>query len=59
MSGSEIQKILGLSRQRVYQLSYQDDFPAPAAVLACGRIWWTSDIEEYKKTYRPEDDDEL
>jgi len=35
----EIAVMLGVSRQRVGQLAARDDFPAPEADLATGRIW--------------------
>ncbi len=64
----EVAQLLGVSRQRVYQLieSYED-FPAPLARLAVGRIWSRAAIEEWNRvhddrptgkhrTLRPNDD---
>lgn len=31
--------LLGVSRQRVYQLTARPDFPHPVAELAQGRVW--------------------
>jgi len=48
----EVAQILGVSRQRVYQLmgSY-DDFPVPLATLAVGRIWSRQAIEEWSRAH--------
>ncbi len=44
----EIAEWLGVSRQRVHQWQRDlEDFPAPAAELAAGRIWYRSDIEAW------------
>ena len=44
----EIAQILGVSRQRVYQLmEAYDDFPAPLATLAVGRVWSRAAVEEW------------
>lgn len=45
MGAGEIAKRLGLSRQRVQQLSERDDWPVPYDELAMGRVWLKSDIE--------------
>jgi predicted DNA-binding transcriptional regulator AlpA len=39
MGPQEIGDLLGVSRQRVYQLTGRVDFPAPLAELAQGRVW--------------------
>jgi len=48
----EMAQMLGVSRQRVYQLidSYPD-FPPPLAKLAVGRIWSRSSIEEWNRLH--------
>jgi predicted DNA-binding transcriptional regulator AlpA len=48
----EIAQLLGVSRQRVYQLvdSY-DDFPAPLAKLAVGRIWSREAVEDWNRRH--------
>jgi predicted DNA-binding transcriptional regulator AlpA len=49
----EIAELLGVSRQRVDQLARRDDFPAPEAALASGRVWKRADVERWaKKTGR-------
>jgi prophage regulatory protein len=48
----EIARILGVSRQRVYQLmEAYEDFPPPVARLAVGRIWARSAIEEWSRVH--------
>lgn len=46
----EVATMLGVSRQRVTQLAARDDFPAPAVVLASGKVWHTEDIEAWKQS---------
>jgi prophage regulatory protein len=48
----EIRDLLGVSRQRVYQLARRSDFPKPIAILAQGKVWLVSDIEAWIGTYR-------
>jgi prophage regulatory protein len=48
----EIRDLLGVSRQRVYQLARRSDFPKPVAILAQGKVWLVSDIETWIGTYR-------
>jgi predicted DNA-binding transcriptional regulator AlpA len=44
--------MLGVSRQRVYQLAAQPGFPQPVATLAQGKIWLIADIETWISTHR-------
>lgn len=44
---AEIAVALGVTRQRVAQLSEEPDFPGTVADLKAGRIWLRSDIEEW------------
>ena len=44
MSTVEIAELLGVTRQRVDQLSRTDQFPEPAAELAVGRVWAKADV---------------
>lgn len=37
----------GRTRQRVFQLTQQPDFPAPVAVLAMGKVWKTIDVRRW------------
>jgi predicted DNA-binding transcriptional regulator AlpA len=46
----EIAAMVGLSRQRVDQLSRQVGFPEPWAELLTGRIWRDTDIEAWAAT---------
>ncbi len=47
---TEIAAMLGVSRQRVHQLTNEDaTFPAPAAVLSAGGVWERTAIEEWAK----------
>ena len=40
--------MLGVSRQRVHQLTQEDSgFPKPAAVLSAGLIWERRAVEEW------------
>ena len=48
----EIRAMLGVSRQRVYQLAGKPDFPKPVAKLAQGKIWDLDDIEAWMVIYR-------
>jgi predicted DNA-binding transcriptional regulator AlpA len=48
----EVAKMLGVSRQRVYQLAKTyPDFPQPEVVLAAGRVWSTKDIEGWMRRH--------
>jgi hypothetical protein len=49
---AEVAAILGVSRQRVRELSVRDDmFPLPVAELAGGAIYLKAMIEEYSKRW--------
>ena len=51
---AEIAELLGVSRQRVAQLSQEsDDFPKPEAELGAGRIWKRGDIDAWVARNRP------
>ena len=47
LSTVEIAELLGVTRQRVDQLSRSDQFPEPAAELAIGRVWTRADIVDW------------
>ncbi len=52
MGVPEIARLLGVSRQRVYQLiDAYDDFPRPVARLAVGRIWSKAAVEEWNRLH--------
>jgi predicted DNA-binding transcriptional regulator AlpA len=47
---TEVAQLLGISRQRVQQLTESDpDFPEPAATLARGRVWSRAAIEKWAR----------
>ena len=48
----EIRDLLGVSRQRVYQLAGRDDFPRPVAALASGKVWRIEDIQVWIAEHR-------
>ena len=45
MSVGEIRQRLGLSRQRVYQLTQRSDWPDPYDTLSIGKVWRREEIE--------------
>jgi predicted DNA-binding transcriptional regulator AlpA len=47
VGAAEVAEILGVSRQRVTQLTARPDFPAPVAVLAMGKVWARDDVERW------------
>lgn len=48
MGSAEIAERLGVTRQRVGQLaSAYDDWPAPVAALASGKVWESADVEAW------------
>ncbi|WP_306415822.1 helix-turn-helix transcriptional regulator [Actinoplanes ianthinogenes] len=55
MGAGEIAKRLGLSRQRVQQLSERPDWPKPYDFLAMGRVWLKVDIEAWIARQRTQD----
>jgi prophage regulatory protein len=49
VSTVEIAAMLGVSRQRVDQLTRTVGFPEPAAELAIGRVWERVDVEAWAR----------
>ena len=49
MGVTEIASMLGVSKQRVIQLSQRESFPVPVATLASGRIWKRKDVEAWAR----------
>lgn len=47
MAAAEVAMMLGLSRQRVTQLTAKPDFPKPLATLTVGKIWSYGDVREW------------
>jgi predicted DNA-binding transcriptional regulator AlpA len=50
---SEIMKMMGVSRQRVHQLTHSSEFPTPAASLDGGKVWLRSEVQEWIDLNRP------
>jgi prophage regulatory protein len=49
---AEIRRMLGgISRQRAYQLTSQDDFPEPEAELAMGKVWSADKVRQWATTH--------
>lgn len=48
----EIRELLGVSRQRVYQLAARSDFPEPVAHLAQGKIWTADEVTAWIEARR-------
>jgi predicted DNA-binding transcriptional regulator AlpA len=50
MTAGDVAKLLGVSRQRVHQITDEDPtFPQPVMVLGVGRVWERSDIEKWAR----------
>lgn len=49
----EIAALLDVSRQRAHQLTGDATFPDPAARLAAGPIWRTTDVARWIARHRP------
>jgi predicted DNA-binding transcriptional regulator AlpA len=54
MGAAEIQRRLGLGRNRVFQITSNRNFPAPYAVLTMGSVWAADDVEAWIQQHRPE-----
>jgi predicted DNA-binding transcriptional regulator AlpA len=48
----EIRDMLGVSRQRVYELATRPDFPKPVAQLAQGNVWVLADVQAWISVHR-------
>jgi prophage regulatory protein len=53
MGASEIALRLGITRQRVYQITVRFDFPRPLVTLAMGSVWLADDVEMWIREHRP------
>ena len=54
MGAAEIrQRLGGISRRRVYQLTQRPDWPAPYDELVQGKVWRREDIEAWIHKHRP------
>lgn len=47
---AEISELLGVSRQRVHQLTSAEDFPEPVARLSAGAIYDRSEVEAWARS---------
>lgn len=50
LGATDVARLLGISRQRVYQLTEQSHFPKRVAELARGAVWRRSDVEAWLTT---------
>ena len=57
MGAREIEVRLGISRQRVYQLTSSPGWPEPYDELAMGKVWRIEDVEAWIRENRPDLDD--
>lgn len=48
----ETQILLGVSRQRAYQLTSKPTFPAPLATLDQGKVWAVDEVEDWMRRHR-------
>ncbi len=44
---AEIAQMLAVSRQRVFQITSREDFPAPEVELHMGKVWRTEDVRRW------------
>jgi predicted DNA-binding transcriptional regulator AlpA len=49
MASGDIAKLLGITQQRVDQLSRTGKMPEPVATVSLGRIWLRSEIEAWAR----------
>lgn len=51
LAATDVAELLGVSRQRVHQLSERAEFPAPYARLGSGPIWTRPAIEAFDRAW--------
>jgi prophage regulatory protein len=49
----EVRAMLGVSKQRAYQITRQKGFPDPVQRLIQGPVWLRSDVEAWIRQNRP------
>ncbi|MGV9764015.1 hypothetical protein [Micromonospora tulbaghiae] len=55
VGAAEIRVMLGgISKQRVYVITSNRNFPEPVADLVQGKVWLKSDVQKWIKEHRPE-----
>ena len=47
LGNAEIGRLLGVSRQRVSQLTTRPGFPRPRAILSMGNVWSLTDLQKW------------
>jgi predicted DNA-binding transcriptional regulator AlpA len=52
VTGAEIGRRLGVSKQRAHQLADRDDFPQPLGRVGNYRVWRWSDVDRWNRTKR-------
>lgn len=53
MGNGEIATMLGVSRQRVYQITREKGFPDPLVRLTMGQVWLAEEVEVWRDAHRP------
>jgi predicted DNA-binding transcriptional regulator AlpA len=51
----ELQRRLGVSRERIRQIVRREDFPEPFDRLSMGTVWLIEDVEAWIREHRPDD----
>jgi predicted DNA-binding transcriptional regulator AlpA len=51
VGAAEIQRMFGVSRQRIQMLVNRDDFPNPEVVLAMGKVWRTDHVKAWAREH--------
>jgi prophage regulatory protein len=51
VGSQEIERMLGVSRQRVQQLIAQPDFPEPDVKLAMGKVWKRAEVAAWAQAH--------
>lgn len=49
--GQEVAHLLGVSKQRLYQLITREDFPDPVLRLAAGPLWLVRSIQAFERQW--------
>lgn len=49
VTGAEVARRLGLSRERVRQLAQRDDFPRPLGRVGNAIVWRWPDVDEWRR----------
>lgn len=47
VGAAEIQRMFGVSRQRVQTLVNRADFPEPEVTLTMGKVWRTEEVKQW------------